>query len=239
MNSKTHLNRTGRPGADAAADAAASAVAGPDAGTPRVMSSDSTAVLAAGTRDRLIGAMASAMQRRGLHGVGLNELLSEARAPKGVLYHHFPGGKTELAVVAIQATVARLTGVLDKLLERSPDPIDALCVWIDEAGKRLAATQFERGCPLATVALESTADDVAIRAALRDGFAAVRARIGRALADAGIAAPQAEACAALIVATYEGGLLQARVAGDGEPLAASMRALVQLLSTLPRTRRPD
>ena len=59
-----------------------------------------------GTRDRLIGAMLQALSTRGLHGVGINELLVAARAPKGVLYHHFPGGKTELAVATIEQLVA-------------------------------------------------------------------------------------------------------------------------------------
>ena len=50
----------------------------------------------------------------------------------------------------------------------------------------------------------------AIRAALASGFAKVRVRIGAALTRAGYAEPAAQALAALIVAAYEGGLLQAR-----------------------------
>ena len=53
------------------------------------------------TPDKLIDTMIDAMQRKGLHGVGLNELLAAADAPKGSLYHHFPNGKTELSVAAI------------------------------------------------------------------------------------------------------------------------------------------
>jgi TetR/AcrR family transcriptional repressor of lmrAB and yxaGH operons len=45
--------------------------------------------------------MLTALRTKGFHGVGLSELLAQAQAPKGVLYHHFPGGKTELAVAAI------------------------------------------------------------------------------------------------------------------------------------------
>ena len=38
-----------------------------------------------------------------------------SRAPKGVLYQHFPGGKAELAVAAINAVVDCLCADLDKL----------------------------------------------------------------------------------------------------------------------------
>ena len=128
-----------------------------------------------GTRDRLISAMASALQRRGLHGVGLAELLDQAGAPKGVLYHHFPGGKTELAVAAIEAVAQRVCAALDRVIAERADPVQALRQWLVGAGRQLEGSGFEHGCPLATVALESTADDVALRAALTR-----RLEIGRA-----------------------------------------------------------
>jgi TetR/AcrR family transcriptional repressor of lmrAB and yxaGH operons len=180
-------------------------------------------------RQRLIAAMTDAMQRRGLHGSGLTELLAQAKAPKGVLYHHFPGGKTELAVAAIEATVMRICAGLDKALEGAADPGTALLAWIDGAQHRLGASGFERGCPLATIALETTNDDTEIRAALAAGFAAVRERIAAALVRTGYGADQANAVAALLVAAYEGGLLQARVAGSIEPMSQVGTALLAVL----------
>src|SRR5690606_4159709 len=106
-----------------------------------------------GTRERLIAAMTDALRRRGLHGGGLTELLAQAGAPKGVLYHHFPGGKTELAIAAIDHVVDRMLHGLDALLTRIPDPVEALGHWMTGATARLRDTGFECGCPLATVAL--------------------------------------------------------------------------------------
>jgi TetR/AcrR family transcriptional repressor of lmrAB and yxaGH operons len=97
------------------------------------------------TRTRLIAAMADALQRRGLHGVGLNEILSDAQAPKGVLYHHFPGGKTELAIAAIRAIVERIISSLDQVLAAHPDPAAAFERWVEGAQRHLAASSFERG----------------------------------------------------------------------------------------------
>lgn len=185
-----------------------------------------------GTRDRLVRAMSQALQQRGLHGVGLNELLAQAQAPKGVLYHHFPGGKTELAVAAIEATVAHITRALDELLAQQADPLPMLRGWFAAGLKQLERGQFERGCPLATVALESTAQDTALRQALAQGFAAIRERIALLLARGGLPAPQAQRLAALVVSTYEGALLQARVAGHTGPMADSAAALLDLLDTL-------
>ncbi len=52
------------------------------------------------TKDRLIRTAAELFQRSGYHGVGLSELLMAANAPKGSLYHHFPNGKSDLALAA-------------------------------------------------------------------------------------------------------------------------------------------
>jgi len=100
-----------------------------------------------GTRERLIAAMTDALRRRGLHGIGLTELLAQAGAPKGVLYHHFPGGKTELAVAAIDDVVARMLRGLDTLLAQKTDPIEATRRWMAGATGRLSETGFESGCP--------------------------------------------------------------------------------------------
>ena len=180
------------------------------------------------TRDNLINAMTDALQRKGLHGVGLNELLDIAGAPKGSLYHHFPGGKSELAVAAIERISERIDSLLAQLFSHQPDPLNAMQSWLQGALQQLESSGFERGCPLATIALESSADDVEIRAALQRSFNAVRQALSRQLRAHGYADEQADNLAALFVAIYEGGLLQARVAGSSEPLKRAATALFNL-----------
>lgn len=183
------------------------------------------------TKTRLVAAMLQALQTKGLHGVGLAELLAEARAPKGVLYHHFPGGKTELAVAAVHAAVARMCEQLDKKLATG-QPAEVLIAWLATAQQRLESSDFASGCPLATIALESTPADSAIRAALAEGFVAIRNRIAAGLEGAGYPSAHAQSLAALLVAAYEGGLLQARVAHSTEPMRLISASLSTLLQTL-------
>lgn len=194
---------------------------------------------APGTRERLIAAMTDALRRRGLHGIGLTELLAQAGAPKGVLYHHFPGGKTELAVAAIDDVVARMLGWLDGLLAKEGDPIEAARQWMQGATQHLSSTGFHAGCPLASVALESTPDDHALREALARAFATLRERIALALEQAGEPRESAQGVAALIVAAYEGGLLQARVAHSTEPIQQATRTLLSLLAARRPRGTPD
>jgi TetR/AcrR family transcriptional repressor of lmrAB and yxaGH operons len=184
-----------------------------------------------------MAAMSTALQRRGFHGVGLTEVLAQAGAPKGVLYHHFPGGKAELAVAAIEAAGQHIAAQIGNFAVSGAEPVPLLRGWLDGARRQLEGSQFERGCPLATVALESTAEDAAIRDALAQAFARIREQLAQWLGTAGVAPGRVSGLATLIVAAYEGALMQARVAGHGQALADTAAALVGLVeSELQRNR---
>jgi TetR/AcrR family transcriptional repressor of lmrAB and yxaGH operons len=190
------------------------------------------------TRERLVAAMVDALRRRGLHGIGLNEILQSAQAPKGVLYHHFPGGKAELAVAAIDATVAQFDASLQRLMQRQADPVAAMRQWLDAAGLQLQRSGYQAGCPLATVALETTPADTALREALARGFAMLRMRLAALLVHAGVADARAAGLAALVVAAYEGGLMQARVAGDAQSLRHTTETLLAIVAAELPGQRP-
>lgn len=184
-----------------------------------------------GTRDRLVAAMYDSLQRKGLHGVGVSEILEEAQAPKGVLYHHFPGGKTDLAVAAIETGVAQMKASLRQLMETRADPVETLKTWWGHAHKRLERSGFERGCPLAAISLESTPDDVTLRDTLSRAFGELRELVADMLTQAGVGTKRAGQLAALIVSAYEGSLIQARVAGSAKPVNDTVEMLLGLLRT--------
>lgn len=186
-----------------------------------------------GSRDRLIAAMSDFLQCRGLHGVGVSEILAAADAPKGVLYHHFPGGKTELAVAAIHAAASRIKTDLAALAATAPTPAALLSAWFRSAQRRLEKSSFERGCPLAAVALESTPDDRALREALREAFDDLKRFLGDVLIAAGIPSDRARSLAMLIVSAYEGALIQSRVSGSTRAVADVADTLVALLEAEP------
>jgi len=181
------------------------------------------------TRERLLAAMAQQLQCCGLNGQGLSELLAQARAPKGVLYHHFPGGKTELALAALEAMMDWLLQLLECFMAREAHPSGVLRAWMLQASRVLEKSQFERGCPLAVVALESGPQDLALRQALSRGFERLRDRLARHLHEAGLPQARAHGHAALIVAAYEGALIQARVAGHSQPLVDCTETLADLI----------
>lgn len=180
------------------------------------------------TRTRLIRAMQYFLATRGFHGIGLTELLIKAKAPKGVMYHHFPGGKTELALVAIEESTQAMLRQLDKALAKTADTSDAVALWFDGSIKLLSQDNFEMGCPLATVALESTSEDLELRQAIARSFSQLRDALSRVFEKQTDPA-HAKQLAALFVAAYEGALMQARVAQSAKPLRDALTALLPLI----------
>lgn len=181
------------------------------------------------TRDRIVQAMSASIQARGMNATGLNDIVRDAPAPKGVLYHHFPGGKTAITIAAIDESVDRLEARLERAIERGDDLLDALEGWLERAAAALRDSSFGLGCPLATVALETTPDDREIRAALDRAFGRLRQVIATGLQREGRTPPDAERMAFAIVAAYEGGLLQARVSGRIEPMVDACRFMLDLM----------
>jgi TetR/AcrR family transcriptional repressor of lmrAB and yxaGH operons len=185
------------------------------------------------TRDRIVQAMSASIQARGMNATGLNDIVRDAAAPKGVLYHHFPGGKAQITIAAIDSSVDKLEARLERATARGDDVLDALGLWLERAAAGLKESSFALGCPLATVALETTPDDGDIRNALDGAFARLRGVIAIALQGEGRAARDAERMAFAIVAAYEGGLLQARVSGRSEPMVEACQYVLDLMRAHP------
>jgi TetR/AcrR family transcriptional regulator, lmrAB and yxaGH operons repressor len=179
------------------------------------------------TRARLVSAMQMALASKGFHGIGLNEILANADAPKGVMYHHFPGGKAELALAAIDASTNTMLHQLTVGMKKFDQPADAIAYWFEGAIKNLSLQKYELGCPLATVALETVASDIDLRQAIADSFSRIRTTLADGLEVAGLT--NCKPLAALVVSAFEGGLMQARVAQSPKPLHDALAALLPML----------
>ena len=65
------------------------------------------------TRSRILRAALRLFRRHGYHGVGINDILAEAQAPKGSMYHHFPAGKEEIAAAVVALITDGLLLMID------------------------------------------------------------------------------------------------------------------------------
>src|SRR5258705_13873654 len=62
---------------------------------------------------RMISSAMLLLARRGLQATSFTEVLEHSGAPRGSVYHHFPGGKDELVGAAIEYASTRALKLLD------------------------------------------------------------------------------------------------------------------------------
>jgi TetR/AcrR family transcriptional repressor of lmrAB and yxaGH operons len=182
-----------------------------------------------GSRQRLVAAAASLLARQGYEATTVTGIAAEGKAPMGSFYFHFPGGKEDLGAAALRHGAERFAERLAELLDREPDPAEALAgcaLWLAD---ELAAADWADGCPIAATALESVTRSPALRAAAAEGFARWRDVLARRLRAGGVPERTAAELAGTALALLEGAELLARAEGDPEPLrsaAAALRTLV-------------
>jgi TetR/AcrR family transcriptional regulator, lmrAB and yxaGH operons repressor len=190
--------------------------------------STSSAHAGSSSREAFIAATGRLLRRQGYAASGLNEIVALSGAPKGSLYFHFPGGKEQLAVAAMEHAGEQLRGAIAAIAGSGEDLATVLASLVDALGAGLQASDFRDGCPIATITLEACGDSDAVRQAAASAFASWLEPLQRRLRDAGLDADAAERRALLVLSSIEGALILARARRDLTPLIAVRDELVEL-----------
>jgi TetR/AcrR family transcriptional repressor of lmrAB and yxaGH operons len=185
----------------------------------------------------MLDATARLLQSQGYHGTGLGQILDDARAPKGSLYFHFPGGKEELAAEALRRSAAAWRDAVLAVVEAAPTPVRAVRAVCELLASHLEASQFRDGCPIATVALEAAPTSQLIHEACAEAYRIWQGVLERRLQDLGAPAARAERLAITMLAAIEGAMVLAKAARSGEPLRQVGAELEALLGSIAATTR--
>ena len=181
-----------------------------------------------GSRARLVRAAYRLLSERGYAATGVKEIAVEGAAPMGSFYFHFPGGKEELAALAMGHGAARFARLLERALNSSDDLgacYERVATMIAE---RMAASRWAYGCPVATTALETVGTNPALQTAAQSAFTAWREVLTERAVRAGVPDDRAETLACNALALLEGAELLARVERSSLPLEHAAAALAAL-----------
>lgn len=183
------------------------------------------------TRDRMLATTAELLRCQGYHATGLLQILEQSRTPKGSLYFHFPGGKDELAAAAPRQAASSWRAVLSAVLSATPgDLAGDLARVCDLLAAELESSGYTHGCPLATVTLETAADNPALRGVAAEQYRGWEALISERLCAEGMPAERADAVATLVLSSIEGALLLSRAYHDTAPLERVAALLPRLIA---------
>jgi AcrR family transcriptional regulator len=137
----------------------------------------------ASTRDRILTATGELFRRQGYAATGLKAVVSEAHAPFGSLYHHFPGGKRQLAGEVIAAGGAYFQALVCAVYDEQPDTAASVEAVFAGAAEALEATGYEDACPITMVALEVASTDEVLRRATAEVFEAWTGALAERIGD--------------------------------------------------------
>jgi AcrR family transcriptional regulator len=189
------------------------------------------------TRERILDASGDLFRRQGLIGTGVKQILALAEAPYGSLYHHFPGGKDELAAETIRrAGDHYLLLVAEKILEH-PDLVTGVREAFRAAGQTLVETGYADACPIETVALEVASTNEPLRIATAEVFESWFVALDALLVQHGVTPTRAREVSMVVISSLEGAFVLARAARSTAPLDACADAMADLVAAALPDRR--
>ncbi len=169
--------------------------------------------MAGKVKDKMVDGAMALLARRGLQATSFSEVLAATGAPRGSLYHHFPGGKGQLVAAAVDQAGAVLSNALQSV-EGQPAAAVAerfLAIW----RAVLTRSQCEAGCAVLAVTVAADSEELLehARAVLRDW----KDRLADLLVRGGMKEAQAKSFAIMLIASAEGAVVLARAERSMEP----------------------
>ncbi|WP_222106401.1 TetR/AcrR family transcriptional regulator [Catellatospora sichuanensis] len=179
------------------------------------------------SRERMINSAVKLLATRGAAGTTIDGVLADSGAPRGSVYHHFPGGREELITAAARAAGERMSAFLrhdDGLVH----PRQALAALAEFYGSLLIAGDYRSGCPI--VALTVGGDQIPAAAEIaREVFTGWQEQYRDLLITHGVPPQRAATLATLTVAAVEGAVILARAQRSTAPLDDVVAELTALL----------
>jgi TetR/AcrR family transcriptional repressor of lmrAB and yxaGH operons len=183
------------------------------------------------SKGKTVAAAAKLFRQQGYHGTALHDILAAGGSPRGSLYFHFPKGKEEIGEAALTIAGEAVRQALAHAAETSENAETFVTRIARGMAADLEKSGYREGCPIATTALETSAQSEALGAATRTAFQKWENEIKRGLERFGISAEQADPLATTVLGQLEGALLLARTYRSLEPMHRAEQALKLLLAS--------
>jgi TetR/AcrR family transcriptional repressor of lmrAB and yxaGH operons len=184
------------------------------------------AVPAVATRDRLLEAAIILMRRSGLSGAGINEIVRESGAPKGSVYHFFPGGKGQIVEEGLALHTRRVVEFMDATLGAKRSPREKVTALFGAYAKRLAQGEYRHSCPSGAVCLDLDPELDALRVAIAGSFDDYVATIARHFPRDD--PKRSRSFAGLVLTAIEGAWIRGRAERSGRPFVEAGEWLAAL-----------
>jgi TetR/AcrR family transcriptional repressor of lmrAB and yxaGH operons len=168
------------------------------------------------TRTKMLVSAVEVLRERGAAGVTIDEVLARSGAPRGSVYHHFPGGRSQILREALNFAGDEITASIDEAAGESATVLLRRFVQLWEDA--LTESDFTAGCPVLAAAVGSGEDEQQLTAVAADIFARWREASKQAYVRDGFEPAEATSLADTTIAAIEGAAVLCRSVRSLEPL---------------------
>jgi TetR/AcrR family transcriptional repressor of lmrAB and yxaGH operons len=168
------------------------------------------------TKTRMLSSAAEVLRERGAAGVTIDEVLSRSGAPRGSVYHHFPGGRAQILLEALGFAGDSMTAAIDEAAARGPMAL--LRGFVELWEGVLEESDFAAGCPVAAAAISTGDEDPQLSDDAARIFDHWRAALLRSFSADGFDEDEARALATTMLAATEGAVILCRSLRSPQPL---------------------
>jgi len=178
-------------------------------------------------RTKMVKGAAGLLATKGVEGTSFAEVLAATDAPRGSIYHHFPGGKAELVHAALDLVSTRALAVMES--RRGSSAAEIVKQFLDLWRQLLDESELSAGCAVVAVTVAGSDDDLLEHAGAI--FREWTAHLAGLLVAGGLAETSAQPLAVMIIAATEGVVALCRAERSREPFDVVEKALIQLVSS--------
>lgn len=187
------------------------------------------------TRDRLVFAAMKLFGEKGYLSTSVQDILREAGANAGSLYHAFPTKQDVLMAVLDMYRQGIVPMLLMPAWAGVDDPIEKIFALLASYRQALEMSDCLYGCPIGSIALELHEPDPPVRELLSVNFEGWVHHVEQCLIEAGDRLPadvNRHQVAILVLNVMEGGVMQARTHRSLETFDASVAGLRDYITRL-------
>jgi AcrR family transcriptional regulator len=168
------------------------------------------------------------LRERGAPGVTVDAVLAHSGAPRGSVYHHFPGGRNEIVLQALRLAGDYIAGMVETSVAEG-DVLRTVERFVRFWKRALTSTDYRAGCPLVAVAIDSREHIPEAPDLVREIFTRWQASLADVLSTNGFPAERARRLASVVVSAIEGAIILSRAHRDLGPLDDVLTELTPLL----------
>jgi TetR/AcrR family transcriptional regulator, lmrAB and yxaGH operons repressor len=189
-------------------------------------------------KSKMIKAARQLIRERGYHATALSDVLELSATPRGSVYFHFPGGKTQLAVAAAESYAREQADQIERAAEGSDSAVELVRAYVTRARENLIKSNYAEGCTIAPLVLEGATESDLLANAVSAAFSLIIESLAFRFALFGMGRASARELAEVVVSGVEGALVTARAFRSPAPFDSVLAALVNQAIQLGKETQP-